>query len=97
MALTLGPCPRCGADTIRGLSGGRLLGQDVRVDAGPLDPRQELASLVAGCATWTLHTVAAELRPRLPHVIRARPAGTIPRQTVHADHVCGTPPGGPST
>jgi hypothetical protein len=86
--LTRGPCRRCGQDTISGLSGTRSAAVDVRVDADPLTPVQELDRLVAGCRTWTLHTVADELHPRPAHVIRTRPAGTRPRQTVHAEHAC---------
>lgn len=89
MTLTHGPCPRCGRDTVAGLSGnGKAAGLEVTVDSRPLNPAGELAALVAGCATWTLHTTADELHPRPAHVIAARPAGTVPRQTVHASHVC---------
>jgi hypothetical protein len=82
------PCGRCGQDTISGLSGSRACSVDVRVDAHPLTAVQELHALVAGCRTWTLHTVADELHPRTVQVIRSRPAGTRPRQTVHAEHRC---------
>jgi hypothetical protein len=90
-----GPCGRCRRQTIGGWTrGGRLLSEQVTVDAGPLDPEQELAHLVAGRRTWTLHTVPDELHPRDARTIRLRPAGTIPRQTVHPDHTCTPPPGG---
>ena len=89
MALEDLDCNRCGQRVIRGRTGnGRAAGLDVCVNAAALDPRQELAALVAGCRTYTLHTVARELHPRDARVIRARPAGTVPRQTVHATHQC---------
>jgi hypothetical protein len=94
VALTRGTCRRCGTDTISGLTGnGRAVALDVTVDATPLDPPGELRALMAGCATWTLHTVADELHPRPPSVIRSRPAGTRPRQTVHPTHWCTPTPG----
>jgi len=94
MALTREPHNRCGADTIAGWSGnGRSSGFQVRVDAQPLTPEQELLLILAGRRTWTLHTVADELHPRPARVIRQRPAGSTPRQTVHPDHVCTPPPG----
>jgi hypothetical protein len=88
------PCNRCGRQIIGGWTrGGRLLSFQVTVDADPLDSEQELAALVAGCRTWTLHTVPDELHPRTAWHIRNRPAGTIPRQTVHVDHQCTPAPG----
>jgi hypothetical protein len=89
-----GPCGRCGRDVIGGWSGtGQILSVQVTVDAAPIPgPEQELRWLaVAGCRTWTLHAVAAQLHPRSARTIRLRPAGTRPRQTVHPEHRC-TPP-----
>jgi len=89
MSLTHATCRRCGRETIGGWSGtGQLLSVQTTVDADPLTPEQELRVLVAGCWTWTLYTVAAQLHPRSARIIRQRPAGTRPRQTVHADHQC---------
>lgn len=89
MTLTTGPCNRCGRQTVAGLTnGGRVLAIDVTVDSRPLDPLGELACLVAGCDTWTLHTVARTLHARTAIAIRTRPAGTRHHQTVHATHIC---------
>ena len=91
--LTDGICRRCRTPTFGGWSrNGRMAAELVTVDSQPLDPVQELRALVAGCRTWTLHTVARELHPRGPDAIRDRPAGTRPRQTVHATHVCTPAP-----
>lgn len=95
MTLDTGPCPRCKGDTISGRSSGPTA-WDIRVDAAPLDPLAELTSTVAGCRTWTLHTVAGELYLRSPRKIVSSPAGTRDRQTVHADHVCPTRRGTPT-
>jgi len=81
---------RCGR-MVRG--GWSYSGFQVLVDADPLTPELELAMILAGRRTWTLHTVAEELHPRGARQIRTRPAGTYPRQTVHPDHVCTPPPG----
>jgi hypothetical protein len=82
-------CGHCGRQTIGGWSGtGELLSMLVSVDADPLaSPEEELAALVAGCPTWTLHPVARQLHPRSARMIRTRPVGH-PRQTVHAEHRC---------
>jgi hypothetical protein len=94
MTLDHGPCNRCGRPIIGGWTrGGRLLSEQVTVDAAPLTAEQELGHLVAGCRTWTLHAVPDELHPRTAWTIRARPAGTVPRQTVHPDHQCTPHPG----
>jgi hypothetical protein len=89
MALDTGHCRQCSAEIITGRSDGPTA-WDVTVDAAPLDPLGELAAAVAGCWTWTLHTRAGQLYLRSPATIRTRPAGTRPRQTVHADHRCPT-------
>lgn len=91
--LTRTPCGRCGRDTIGGWSGtGELLSVQVTVDAEPLtSPEQELAALVAGCRTWTLHPVAGQLHARTARTIRLRPVGH-PRQTVHPTHECAPGP-----
>jgi hypothetical protein len=89
------PCPRCGRATIGGWSGnGRILSLQVTVDAEPIpDPERELAVVLTGRHTWTLHPVAGELHPRGAFEIRQRPAGLAPRQTVHPAHQCTPPPG----
>lgn len=81
---------RCGVDTVQGLSASGL---EERVDAAPLNPEQELAAIVAGLRTFTLYVVPDQLHVRLAHHVRARPAGTHPRQTVHAEHRCTHQPG----
>lgn len=88
--ITNNRCGHCGRDVIGGWSrDGRTLSVQVTADADPLaDPEQELAALVAGCPTWTLHPVARQLHPRSARMIRLRPAGIHPRQTVHAQHWC---------
>lgn len=91
MPLTIKPCPRCRADILTGLSGTRRAAVDVALDPAPLNPPAELGRLLAGCRTWTLHS-GGQAHPRTAATIRARPAGTIPRQTVLADHRCS--PGG---
>lgn len=93
MALTIGPCGRCGADVISGRSDGATH-WDAIVDSTPLDPLQELSAVVAGCRTWTHYTAPGLLYLRGRRIIRERPAGTRARQTVHADHRCPgrTPP-----
>lgn len=87
--LTDEPCPRCRLETVAGWSASGFM---VRVDVQPLTPELELLALLAGRHTYTLHTWARELRHRPPRVIRQRPAGTTPRQTVHMDHQCTPPP-----
>lgn len=64
-------------------------GLDVVVDAAPLSAIGELQALLGGARTYTHHVVLGDLAHRYPLVIRSRPAGTAPRQTVHASHRCG--------
>ena len=91
--LTGNTCQHCGVPVIGGWTGtGELLSELVTVDAQPLTPEQELAATVAGCRTFTLHTVAGQLHPRTAWTIRRRPAGTRPRQTVHPTHWCTPTP-----
>lgn len=93
--LSSGQCRRCGQATFGGWTNrGEVVAMLVTVDAQPLDPGQELAAAVAGCATWTLHgpVGVGVLTARGPWAIRTRPAGTRPRQTVHATHVCDPAP-----
>jgi hypothetical protein len=92
--LDQGTCGHCGRPVLGGWSGtGTMLSVQVTVDAAPLpSPEAELAWLaVPGRRTWTLHPVAGQLHPRSARMIRLRPAGIHPRQTVHPEHVC-TPP-----
>lgn len=90
--LTIKPCPRrCGAQLLTGLSGGRACSVDVALDTEPLDPLTELTAVVAGCWTWTLHP-PGDAYPRSAAAIAAHPAGTVGRQTVHADHRCPLEP-----
>lgn len=81
-------CARCGGGVIAGLS---ALGFDVELDATELDPPGELAVTVAGGATYTRHTWADEIAHRPASTIRERPAGSRPRQAVHAAHDCARP------
>lgn len=83
-------CGHCGRPVIGGWSGtGQLLSVQITVDAQPIpSPEAELWWLVAGCRTWTLHTVARQLHPRDHRKIRQWPAGITPRRTVHPVHRC---------
>lgn len=88
--LTASRCRDCGTPTFGGWTAEpcALL---VTLDAQALNPEQELTALMAGCWTWTLHAVPFELTMRGARTIRQRPAGTRPRQSVHADHRCTAP------
>lgn len=88
--LSRSKCARCGTATFGGWTREpcALL---ITLDAMPLDPESELAAAVAGCRTWTLHAIPQELTMRAPSAIRAHPAGTAPRQSVHAEHRCTAP------
>jgi len=82
-------CRHCGRQTLGGWSGsGQVASIQVTVDAAPLTPLQELAATLAGWRTWTFHTGVRQLHTRDAGTIRRRPAGTRPRQTVHAQHQC---------
>jgi hypothetical protein len=59
-----------------------------RLDPVPLDAAGELAAVVAGRRTWTLHSSGA-VRLRGAKTITEWPAATVPRQQVYADHDCG--------
>lgn len=75
---------RCGAETWLALDAPL----DVVLDPTPLDsPMAELGSVLAGHRTYTVHR-NGDTHLRHPLVIRARPAGLTPRQTVHQDHRC---------
>lgn len=65
-------------------------GLQVTVDAAALTPVGELQALMAGVSTYTHHLVPDDLHHRSTWSITHRPAGTRPRQTVHAIHRCGT-------
>lgn len=64
------------------------LGFDVRIDEETLDPIGELRATVAGLTTYTRHVGTGAVFHRGPGQIRERPAGTRPRQEVHAEHRC---------
>lgn len=85
-------CRRCGQQILTGTSnGGRLAAVDLTLDPTALDPLGELHALHAGRRTWTLHPRtdgAGDAYARTMAIIRSRPAGATPRQTVHADHAC---------
>ena len=78
-------CKRCGRGVIAGLSDA---GFDVELDPTELDTLGELAVTVAGGVTYTRHTWADAIAHRNGRTIRARPAGSQPRQAVHAAHDC---------
>lgn len=61
-------------------------GFDVRLDAEPLTPLEELLAISGGRLTYTRHPSGA-VHVRNARVIRARPAGSG-RSTVHAEHRC---------
>ena len=65
------------------------VGIEVRIDDAELDALGELRCLVAGGTTYTRHA-SGEVHRRTATTIRTQPAGTHPRQTVHALHVCPT-------
>lgn len=79
----------CGSCGTRTLEARTTAGLDVVVTAAPLSPVGELDALLAGVSTYTHHVVMGDLAHRYPLVIRSRPAGTAPRQTVHPTHRCG--------
>jgi hypothetical protein len=70
-------------------------GVDVKIDAQPLTALDELRAAMAGRATFTRWTHSGDVHPRHPSKIRARPAGSTPRVTVHREHDC-TPTDPPS-
>jgi hypothetical protein len=86
------PCPHCRAKTWTGVEDVARAALPYRLDPQQLDTTAELNALQSGRLTWTRHSSGAVLL-RSATVILARPAGTVPRQTVHADHACpgGTP------
>jgi len=81
-------CPRCLAEVIAGRTDA---GFDVELDPTELDPLGELGVTVAGGVTYTRHTWAGVIAYRNPYAIRTRPAGSRPRQAVHAAHDCARP------
>jgi hypothetical protein len=86
-------CGGCRREVIAGLTAS---GFDVTLDPIELDPATELATTVAGGRTYTHHTWADRITHRDARAIRARPAGTQPRQAVRPAHDCArawpTPP-----
>lgn len=63
---------------------------DVTLDSRPLSAAGELAAVMAGVWTYSHHLVPDEVHVRGAWSINMRPAGTRPRQTIHATHTCGT-------
>lgn len=63
-------------------------GFDVRLDPEVLDTLGELRAILAGRRTYTRHTYSGEVHHRPAYKIRERPAGSRPRQDVHAEHRC---------
>lgn len=84
--ISAGRC-RCGAAVLSGLCSS---GYDVAVDRAPLSALGELEAVLAGVHTYTHHSGPGELHHRSAFAIRTRPAGSVPRQTVHPVHLCGT-------
>ena len=80
-------CPHAGATLVL-----TEYGFDVRLDPEQLTPLGELRALVAGRATYTVHTSTGAVFHRGAYEIRQRPAGTRPRQEVHAEHACTPTP-----
>lgn len=76
-------CGDCGQDTLQGRT---AAGLDVVLDRAPLSALGELAAAMAGVGTVTHHRVAGELHHRTPWAVRHRPAGSRPRESVHAYH-----------
>jgi hypothetical protein len=87
--LALTRCRECRAEValVRTSSG-----IDVHLDPEPLTPLAELVALMAGRWTFTRWTMSGDVHTRTPLKIKARPAGTVPRQDVHASHECTPTP-----
>jgi hypothetical protein len=83
-------CRTCGAEVLEVRTSS---GFDVVLDPEPLTPVDELRALVAGCRTYTRH-LNGDVHPRTAHKIRAAPAGSTPRSTVHRTHEHPPPPAG---
>ena len=80
---------RCGQTVLAGLSNvGRAAAVHVVLDREELDPAGELAAILDGRRTWTLHH-GQDAWLRGPWRIRAWPAASGWRQAVHRDHRCG--------
>lgn len=77
----------CGTPVLKAVSESGL---DVVLDQAALTAVGELQAILGGVVTYTHHLVPDEVHHRSPWSIRARPAGTRPRQRVHALHRCGT-------
>lgn len=60
------------------------------LDSAPLTACGELAATVAGVHTYSHHHIPDEMHWRSAWSIRARPAGSRPRQSVHPRHTCDT-------
>lgn len=61
---------------------------EVVLDPEPLDPEGELAAILDGRWTVTLHTGADQLAMRGARAIEGRPAGTRTRELVLREHRC---------
>lgn len=91
-----GRCRRCRAPVIDVLT---EAGFDLALDPAVLTPLGELRAAVAGHATFTRYTFSGAVHHRPAYKILERPAGTRPRQDVHAVHTCAphAHPAPPST
>lgn len=67
------------------------LGFDVRLEPEVLTPLGELRVILAGGRTYTRHVYSGAVHHRGAYEIRTRPAGSRPRQDVHAGHRCPAP------
>jgi hypothetical protein len=83
-------CRRCRGEILEARTES---GYDVTLDPAALTPLGELRAQVAGRTTYTRHTYSGAVHYRHPSTIRARPAGSRPRQDVHATHACTPDPG----
>lgn len=81
-------CPRCRVEV---LDVRTVNGLDLTLEPETLDPLGELRAAVAGRSTYTRYPHSGAVHPRPAYKIRERPAGSRPRQDVHAAHRCHDP------
>ena len=87
-------CPRCGADTLKGLDG-EVAAFSVITEVDPVDERGEFLALMSGRDTF-LHRMSGkkmQLRWRSAGMIKAFPPS---QYRVLAEHRCGQPLGVPA-